>query len=482
MKILLVHPPGNYMKLISGYERKPAVIPMGLMYIAAELERCGHEVQILDALIDGYYHEEPVRGDGIRYGLPYKEIVRRISDYGPDIVGVTCLQSARHHEAHEVLRAAKEYDPRVTTVMGGPHATGIPRLNMKDPNLDIIVLREGEKVFARLVEELSKANPDLSSVPSICRRDGDEIRTNQGVLVYEDIDDLPWPAYHMVPMEKYFEVGENPSPFHGIKRTSIMITSRGCPHCCSYCPSGMTFVGSRRKRSMTDVLDEMAFLNYEYGVEEIQFEDYNFTVDREMTAGFCRELIRRNLPMTWGLPHGMEVHSLDDELLEMLWESGNHTLYLAVESANADFFGSDGMKDVERSEVYRVIKRGRELGFRIVLYFMIGHYSETKDDILRTVALARELSPDYVNFFITTPVPGTRYFDECMAKGLFYEGFNIERDVWRLRYSKGNIATDEFDPEFVERTRKEAFDSIVHGDKYVAYKAGRTEKRTPAQV
>ncbi len=453
-KIMLLHPAGNY--LGSDKEKKAAVIPLGIAYIASVLRAKNYNVEILDALIEGYDAESLVRGEQIRYGLSPKEIRARISLCSPNIVGVTCPQATKHHEAHEIFKIVKELDRGILTVMGGAHASSLPEYNLQDDNLDLVVIGEGEMSFLEIVKRAEKNDYDFSDIDGMAFRQDGRIHVNQKKRFIQNLDEIPYPAYDLLDLKKYYSIGVS-AGFDNRLPYVIMITSRGCPNACPYCPVGITF-GERlyRTRSVENVVGEISLLVNTYGIREIQFEDSNMTKDKKRMMSLCDEIIRNRFDIIWAMPHGTEVVTLDDELLKKMREAGCYALSLAVESGNQDYL-KDIKKSVNLDNVKKVVEKAKALGYKVKCYFMIGNQRETRADIIRTVGYAKSLNLDGICMFIATPLPGTEFYTYAVENKLLADDF----DISHLRYAKGSICTDEYNPEMLEKLRRKTWLEIM---------------------
>lgn len=453
-KIMFLHPAGNY--LGPEKEKKAAVIPLGISYLAAVLRENDFEVKILDVLIEGYNEERIVRSDQIRYGLSPEAIAKEIFNYSPNIVGVTCPQATKHHEAHEIFAIAKSLDPAILTVMGGAHASSLPELNLRDDALDLVMIGEAEISFLEVVRKFNDGERDFSGVDGLAYKKDGKVLINPKMRFVDNLDDLPYPAYDLLKLEKYYNIGVS-AGFDNQLPYVIMITSRGCPNVCPYCPVGITF-GRRlyRTRSVENIIGEISLLVNNYGIKEIQFEDSNMTKDRKRMIRFCDELIRNKFDIIWAMPHGTEVATLDDELLEKMRSAGCYALSLAVESGNQDYL-KDIRKTVNLDKVQKVIKKARTLGYKVKCYFMIGNQGETRSDIIHTVEYAKGLDLDSVCMFIATPLPGTEFYNYARERKLLPD--NI--DLSNLRYAKGCISTEEFDPDMLEKLRRDTWLDII---------------------
>lgn len=456
-RVLLIHPPGNRVIRANG-ERglKAATQPLGLAYIASVLRERKYEVMILDCIAEGYGEPElEVEPEIFRYGLNDGQIAVIIQDVNPDIVGISCPQAVRQPEADHVASISKAVFPDVLVIMGGASPSALKQEIMAKGDVDFIVQGEGEERFCELLEALQDASLSLHKVDGLIYRDGNRVIVNEAKRIIQNIDALPLPAYDLLPMEKYFSIGRNPSVYSASGNTSIMISSRGCAMQCYYCPVHNVFgpTGpSFRMRAVENILEEIELLVTKYNVREIQFEDSNFNASPTRTIDLSKALGKSFPGLRWCTPHGNQVSTLTDHVLEAMREGGCYSLHLAIESGNQIFLDKR-KKGLKLTRLRRILKRARDLGFQINTFFMIGYPEETTADIQNTIDFAQMLDLDDVHFFIATPFPGTKMYEICRDRGWL-----IPNRSWRhFRYSTGIIKTDNFDPSYLQSVRRESW-------------------------
>jgi len=456
-KILLIHPPGNRVVKADG-ERglKAAVPPLGLAYLASALQIKGYEVVILDCIAEGYNDPElELEPEIYRYGLGDGKIAAFIKDIDPDIVGISCPQTVRQLEANNVALISKKALPDVPVVMGGASPSALRESLMSHDSIDFIVQGEGEERFCHLLDALQNHNDDLKKVDGLIYRSGKSVIVNRLSNIIRKIDLISMPAYDLLPMDKYSKIRKNPAISSESTNSTIMISSRGCAMKCYYCPVHNVFgtAGpSFRMRAIENVLMEIELLVSRYGIEEIQFEDANFNASPARTIALSEAIAKRFPDLKWCSPHGNQLSTLNDEVLEAMREGGCHSLYLAIESGNQAFL-DNRKKSVRLDNLDHVLKSSRELGFKVNSFFMIGYPEEKKADIQNTISYAKSLDIDDAHFFIATPFPGTDMYDICKKDGL------IDVDLsWRhFRYSLGVISTEYFDPAYLQKVRRDAW-------------------------
>lgn len=431
MRVLLINPPDS--RSPDFVTRVGIVPPLGLAYLAAVLEREGHEVQILDALAEGtgswekYGHD-----DQIRHGLSDAAIMWEIEQFDPDIVGVTVPFSAREWDTLNVCRIVKTVNSKIKVIVGGAHPTCCPSRFLRDSNVDYVIDGEGEAAILEIINRRYDARGIGSA--------GD----------YVDLKTLPLPARHLLSMEKY-TLSDSPHSGYSRKPYTNMITSRGCPHRCRFCVIRQIWGKKVRYRSPESVLAEIDHLVTTYGIREVQFEDDNFLSNRkralEILKGCC------TFDLALASPSGLAVGTLDDEILELMHEAGYYSISLAVESGSHSTL-QRMRKPVNLKMVPHVVQKIQSLGMRAKAFFILGYPGESRGDVEKTISFAGELGLDWAIFFPCTAIPGSELETECRERGWL-----AKTDMKRLFY-RPNIRTDQFDPDWVMAKVEEANERV----------------------
>jgi radical SAM superfamily enzyme YgiQ (UPF0313 family) len=397
MRILLIQPPvarlQHRMSPRSWTEGLGVYPPLGLLYIAAFLERRGHAVDILDLI------STPL--DGARLG-------ERIRGSAPAIVGVSAL-TFNLPLALAVARAAKAARPEALTVLGGPHPTLYPAETAALPGVDYAAVGDGEPILAALAEDARPGRDPPGLVHAASPALGDPRSAAQTV----DREAAPPPARHLVDGRAYRSIASRRLPM------TTVVTGAGCPGACIFCS-----VDRKRRpyfRSAEHVVEELAACRRD-GYREVMFFDDLFTFDRERTARLCELMLARGLDLSWDCR--TRVDRVDPELLRLMRRAGCFRVQYGVESGSPEVLRTlrKGFT-VDRAEA--AIRATREAGIAASASFMIGSPGETAADVERTVAFALRAAPDYAQFTITTPFPFTELYRMGLARGLYRE------DYWR---------------------------------------------------
>jgi anaerobic magnesium-protoporphyrin IX monomethyl ester cyclase len=399
MKVLFIHPYGsNWMgggkDLTTIFNLMP---PLGLLSIIAYLEARGMEAEIIDC------YATPMTGEEL-----VTEIIRR----SPDIVGFSCTTSS-FLEGYGFAALLKEQAPEIITVFGGAHACSVGVALLDDfPAIDYLVIGEGEVSFHELVASGCR---NVGEIPGIgFRRDGKGTLSAVRELI-ADLDSLPFPAYHRLPLfpQRYslplFSFPTAPN--------SSIISSRGCPYSCSYCDRSV-FARGFRFNSPEYIIEHMKMLNRDYGIRHVFFYDDLFTADRSRVARFCELKEREKLAMTYNCIARLE--HVDTELIALLKRSGCWQVNFGIESGDPAIL-KQHRKFYALDEVGKKLGMVRKSGMRVKGLFMVGLPGEDEAAIRRTIDYALTLPLDEINVTKFTPFPGAPIFKTIREQGEFTE-------------------------------------------------------------
>jgi magnesium-protoporphyrin IX monomethyl ester (oxidative) cyclase len=410
MKVLLINPPNTY-----HYGDDFAVtFPLGLAYLGAILEQNGHEAVIIDSLA-GY--DPPTEAvDGLyRCGMTETELVDAARRINPDLIGLTCAYTVQYPTTRSLAQAIRR-TMSVPIVIGGPHCSALPSQTLADGCFDYVVIGEGELPLLALCSHLEHGT-SLEGVRGIAYRDasGNAHQTDKEPM--KEVNAVPMPARHLFDMNKYIY-----SPYSHNGTTlqmpyATMITSRGCPLKCSFCSVHTIWGRNNRTRDAQQTVDEIEHLYRDYGIREIHFEDDMLILNRERMIDICKEIVARDLDITWTTPNGVFVNTINEPLLAAMKESGCYQLALAVESGSTFVLRDLMKKNVSLEHARLVVKMMRELKMGVYFFLVVGMPGETEADVIKTIEYAKEVRPDEAYFSIATPYPGTPLYDHCRERG-----------------------------------------------------------------
>ena len=384
MKVLLINPP--YVN--SKYKFIGLVAPpLGIAYIAAVLEEGGVDVKIIDAAA---------------LEMEWDTLKKEIENYSPDVVAITAL-TPTINKALKTAKITKKTCPNANIVMGGYHPTFTYTELLKNDFIDIVILGEGEYTMLELVKTLEKGG-DLKEVKGIACKDF----TTPPRDIIKDIDSLPFPARHLLPMDEY-KVLNIKLP------TGTLISGRGCPFNCSFCASSAMHGRKMRFRSAQNIVDEIEHLISDYDAEMIAFMDDTFTLRPERVIEICDEIKKRDLDFFWGCT--ARVDTVSKSLLKKMREAGCITIFYGVESADQQLL--DGMnKKISVDKIRNAFKLTKEADMRTIASVAIGMPGDTKENIEKTINFVKDLDASYAIFSLATPYPGTAFYNEARENDL----------------------------------------------------------------
>ena len=384
MKITLVNPP--YPPSVHSH---PPFIPLGLAYLGAVAEKAGHQVIVIDCQAEK---------------LPYETFRHRIAQTPSDIIGVTAT-TLLYKSAMNLITIAKQTQPQAVTMLGGSHGTFWDENALQEyPSLDIVVRREGEITFIDLLDKL-QTQSSLNNVLGITYRSEAKIVRNEDRPFIEDLDTLPFPAHHLLPLENLKHNGKIIFP---------LVSSRGCVYWCDFCSTVRMFGRGYRMRSPKNVVDEMQFVHDKYGIDQVTFYDDAFSVDRNRVIKICKELNDRKLRIKWDC--GTRVDMVDGDLMKTMRDAGCFAVWLGVESGSEVILGAMN-KRIKLDQTRLAYKTAHQLGLMTIANVVLGFPGETEQTARETIRFVKELNPDDVGFYIATPYPGTPMYEHVKESG-----------------------------------------------------------------
>lgn len=412
MNVLLVFPPAS----ILPFNIKGASPPLGIAYLAAFLRENGHRVQILDAVAEGFDNEVPEGGGMYRYGLSFEEIEARIRSFRPDVVGISGMFSIQFHNVEAVARVVRRVDPKIVTVVGGVHPTLFPRETLENPDLDYVVLGQGEHTLAELLDALA-GRRSLEGIRGLGYRRNGSIHLDEDHPLIEDLDALPWPARDLLPMETYFRIGMPHGGIQWRKPVTTVVTSRGCTLACGFCNASVFWRNRIRYRSPEKVVQEMQHLIDTYGIRELHFEDDNLLLSRDRALELFERMAERSWDLVWNAPNGLAPWKMDDELIEAMARSGCYEVPLAIESGSQEVLDRVIRKPVKLERMPGVVRKIQAEGMFAHAFLIVGFPGETAEQTQATLDLPARLGLDDTTFAIFVPIPRTRLFEEAVRRG-----------------------------------------------------------------
>jgi radical SAM superfamily enzyme YgiQ (UPF0313 family) len=373
--------------------------PLGLLYVAGAIEQTGrHTVRVVDCVAEG---------------LDVKALEGRLRELAPDVVGIEAITFSIV-DSYQAARAAKSVNPSVPVLLGGPHVNLYPEETLALPEVDYLLLGEGETAIGPFLDALQDGG-DMTRVPGAVFKDrnGHVFRGAPNPLI-GDLDALPMPARHLLDNRRYSSaLGK------GQYLTTIM-SSRGCPAKCIFCDR--PHLGKRfRHRSAANVVDEMQQCYEQFGIDEFFFYDDTFTINRERVFDICQTVRERGLKVFWDIR--ARVATVDREMLAALAEAGCTRIHLGIESGNREVLRIM-RKGLDLEKARQVFRWCREVGIETLAYFMLGNPGEGRAELKDTMDYALSIDCDYIHVAVTTPFPGTELYRMGLSEGVY------ECDYW----------------------------------------------------
>jgi radical SAM superfamily enzyme YgiQ (UPF0313 family) len=420
MKILLIQPP-----IEDFYQTTIRTQPIGLAYLAASLKNRSHDVEILDCqtekktsipipaelsylkdfypfndrspfkLYSGYYH----------FGMEWKEVGQKIKDTKADVFGISSSFTPYHGEALEMAQIIKQWDREKIVVMGGAHVSCDPKAVLQNPLVDYVILGEGEVRFPLLLEQLGKGKVDqFEEIDGVGYRKNGEIKISSLKSFIQDLDSLSHPARELLDPDRYRMRK---------KRSTMIITSRGCPHGCAYCSAHLVMGTSFRTRTPEAILKEMKECQEQYGIRIFDIEDDNFTFDQER-AKRLMSLIIKNFggeKIELSAMNGVSFASLDRELLGLMKKAGFKAINLSYVSTDPSTKERMG-RPKATTEFDQILAEAERVGLNVIAYAIMGMPGQTIEEMVDTLIYLMGRRT-LIGPSIYYPTPGTPLFERC---------------------------------------------------------------------
>lgn len=373
--------------------------PLGLLYIAANLEKYGYSVKVYD------------------FNLNTEQEIKKISDEifqnSPKIIGLSVSTPNFNYAVAYSKEIRKRLGKECKIIFGGYHASFLPNDCLAKGAADIVILGEGEHIFVELAEKIIKgkgrAQEDMQGIAYI-NEEGAVFNRNARLLRIDDLDSLPFPDRSLLPMEHY-------------KTPATVMGSRGCVARCEFCASGAW--GGIKLRSAKNIVNELQELKRDFNFEHICFIDNTFTANRERTYEVADAIVASGLNFTYSLE--TRVSNVDDLLVEKLKQMNTIAVQFGVETGN-DKVMKDIQKDITLDRVYKAVETCLNHGLRVMCTFIIGHPTDTNETIQDTVDAIRKIKRmgGQAKIEMLTPYPGTPVFSNREKKGLVIKDWNYD--------------------------------------------------------
>ena len=402
-KIIFINPP--YERVAPGYEFVKYITnnspSLGLLHLAAEAREHGYLPRIIESDV---------------FSLGVDEVARQVIEARPEYVGIT-LFTVGVWNAADIARKIKDALPETSIIVGGPHISSMGKETMERfPEFDYAVNGEGEKTLMDLLQALEK-DGDISGVPGLLYRSGPFVRETTGRAINKVLDELPFPAWDLLPD---FPGAYKPAIYDFPRGpVATIAASRGCPFHCRFCDTS-TFGARVRHYSPEKVFEMMQHLNKTYGVRHIMFVDDLFLASKVRVTQLCNMILEAGLKMTWSCT--ARVDTVKPDVLDLMKKAGCWEISFGLETGSNELLQQmDKAAEVEKSE--QAVKWTAEAGIRTKGLFMLGYPGENEETIQKTRDFVSRIPMTIMNLTKFTPYPGSPIYRDLY-------GTNIRDDHW----------------------------------------------------
>jgi len=401
MKILFLVPPetvsleSSVPKALEG--GKGYYPKLGLLYVAAYYEReTGNTATFIDCPPECVSEEA---------------MLARVRKIKPDMVAMS-IMTFNLLDALRTAKVLKLENPNLKVCLGGPHVNLYPKETLNLPEIDYVVFGEGERIFTRLTLALEEKKESLSSINGLGWKKNKIPYINPPETELLDLDELPFPARHLVDVSSYQHIIGEGQQFFTIQAT------RGCPAACTFCDIRKTKFRIRSPESVVDEIEELVKM----GVDDLFFVDDTITIDKKNVLAICNLIVERGIKISFKI--SARVDTINPEVLAALKNSGCYRIHFGIESATPKHL-QYLQKGQTPEKVERAIKMTRNANIGFFAYMMIGIPHETKEEMFATVDFAKKLKPDYAQFSICTPYPKVELYYQMLNEGI------VPEDYWQ---------------------------------------------------
>ncbi len=388
MKIALITPKMEMPKLKytrkvqRQYSNRGQVFPnLSLCYIAAQLEKAEHEVRIFDANA---------------LGLSIEDTIAQVREFSPQLIGFNLLTES-FLDTLEWIKAVKQAI-NVPVMVGGFHLKIYPRETLSYRCIDYAVIGDGFTATPELVAEIESGAKNLNRIKGIGYREDDQVVLTEPRDDRTTLDDVPLPARHLIPNERYTTILTKHWPI------TVMLTSTGCPFHCLYCD----MTGFSKLRDPIGVVDEMEECVNKFGIREIFIQDETFTVNKKRVITICEEILRRGLKFDFAIR--TRPDRVDLEMLKTMRTAGCIRVNYGFEVADEEV-SRRIKRDIPIETMHSSVSWAKEAGLVTLGFFLLGCPGETVESIKKNISLAVSLDTDFVSISKLVPVPHSELYE-----------------------------------------------------------------------
>lgn len=406
--------------------------PMGILYLGTVLRNAGHEVKVIDSF--PAYHQRTLK---------------IVKDFQPKLIGLSVLTTGHRIASYYTPILRREF-PNALLCWGGVHPTALSKEVLIQQNLDFVVVGEGEETILEVCRNLD-SHKGLGGIRGILFRNDGKIIDNGQRSFIEDLDTLPFPDRRLLEYPNFSWYLSPPGIIRGyfLKGITTFYTSRGCPFNCIFCCSHRTAGRKFRQRSITNVLEEIRRLVYDFKIKGLYFNDDTFGLDKVWLFDFCRLLRKEKFRLIWGCQTRANLASR--EMFRMMKDAGCIQVDIGAESGSEKVL-ENLKKGITPQDIECAFKTAQEVGLKTFATFVLGCPGETKEDIKKTEKLSKKISSQ-VSFLILVPYPGSELFKMAKENNWFTEPELVFSEDWANKQSEHPVMEINFSKEELLKIR-----------------------------
>ena len=395
----------------------PLTPPIGPAYLAASLRQAGHEARIVDGLGENPFQVTSLFNDKVMaVGLRSEEIVELIE---PDthVIGVSCMFSQDWPEIRRLIKMVRRRFPGVPIVAGGEHITATAGFTLDStPEVDVCVIGEGEETVVELASAVERGVP-FGAIPGLVIRAGGGSQSTGARKRIRTLDDIPWPAWDLVPLDHYLDHGLGYGVNRG--RSMPMLATRGCPYECTFCSNPEMWTTRWYARDPEKVLDEIRTYQERYGATNFDFYDLTAIVKKSWIVQFTRSILEREMKFTWQLPSGTRSEAIDGEVSQLLYAAGCRNMSYAPESGSPEVLKRI-KKVVKLDRLEASVVGSVRAGLNVKLNIIMGFPNEIRRELAQTVRFLARMGLAGVHdmsISLFSPYPGSELYRGLRESG-----------------------------------------------------------------
>jgi anaerobic magnesium-protoporphyrin IX monomethyl ester cyclase len=391
---------------------------LGLAFIAGALKKEGHEIQVIDSLAEAPDQYIAFKNDIVLNGLSEREIAERI-DADTDVIGLSLMFSGNWLHNRILIDYLGERFPCIPIIAGGEHLSAIPDICIRQTKyLKVCVCGEGEETIIEVIKAFESKGPFDKIAGIVYRDENDEPVRTPAKKRIRNIEEIAWPAWEYFPLEKY----KDHSIIYGVDRNVYslpLMATRGCPYECIFCSSPQMWGTRYYMRSPEDVANEITFFKNKFNVTNFDFYDLTAIIQKKWIIAFAKEIIKRELNITWQIPAGTRSEVIDREVAYYLYSSGCRNITYAPESGSKETLKFI-KKKVYLPNMLESIQFSSKENMNVKINMIIGFPGEKHTNILESILFLIKASwygSNDMSVATLSPYPGSELFESLCKQG-----------------------------------------------------------------